>query len=113
MMYVSYHNLYKLLAVFCLVLCVAGSAYAATNAPRTGLEGGQGYSYGPGSENKQNKGIPAGNAMIDAYGNPIVPDEEDTAPRDRLRSGAYGGSREQYSRPLPDLPETDAGWRFK
>ncbi len=116
MMYAFYRNLCNILLfmlVFALCLAFACTGNAATNAPRTGLEGGQGNSFGPGSENKQNKGIPTGGAMVDAYGNPVVPEEEQVTPRERLRSGAYGGANKQNSRPLPDLPETDAGWKFK
>ncbi len=86
---------------------------AATNAPHTGLEGNQRHSYGPDAESRQQKKIMAGQGMVDAYGNPVLGEEEEQAPRSRLRSGAFGGSRRQLDeRPLPDGPETDAGWNF-
>ncbi len=110
MMYAFCRNLCKIL--FCLLLC-ATSAFAATNAPQTGLESGSKYSYGPESENKHSSGVPTGRTIVDAYGRVILPEEDVKSSRERLRSGAYGGAGEQYSRPLPDLPETDAGWKFK
>ncbi len=108
-------KIYSFYSVICfcfiVVLCVM-PAYAATNAPHTGLEGGQRHSYGPDTEGRQQQQIKAGQGMVDAYGNPIVPEEE-KAPKSRLRSGAYGGPAKQLDeRPLPDLPETNAGWNF-
>ncbi len=102
------------ISFFCCsaIISVTPTLYAAaTSAPSTGLEGGQRHSYGPESENKYEKKVNNG-AMKDAYGNPILPDMEEDAPRQRLRSGAYGNAPERPSRPLPNLPETDAGWNF-
>ncbi len=115
-MYAFYRNLYSILLVFILVLGLTLSWPILSNAAPaagTGLEGGQKHSYGPDVEGRSRPGI-VGTGMVDAYGNPVIPEEEDNTPRQRLRKGAYGGSsNNQPSRPLPDLPETDAGWKFK
>ncbi len=123
MMCVFYRNLCSILA-FCTLIVVAAlpMAFAVAipvatvvhAAPSTGLEGGQRHSYGPGVESKQEKRLMSG-GMVDAYGNPIVPEEEERAPRERLRSGAYGGERTvspELSRPLPDVPSDDTLWNF-
>ncbi len=117
MMYDFCRNLCNIVAIFlfCAWLCLgdAHRANAATNAPHTGLDGGQRHGFGPDVQTKQGSGIPAGKVIVDAYGNPVLPEEEKVTPRNRLRRGAYGGGNEEPMRPLPDLPETDAGWQFK
>ncbi len=108
MMYVFYRNLCSLL----LCCTCLGSVCLAHAAPVTGMEGGQRHSYGPGIENEKEKRIMSG-GIIDAYGNPVYPTEEESVSRERLRPGAYGGARESgLSRPLPDVPGDDAGWDF-
>ncbi len=111
MMYVFYRNLCSILVLFMLFMAFT---MPATAAPSTGLEGGQRHSYGPGVESKQEKRLMSG-GIVDAYGNPVLPEEEKRAPRERLRSGAYGGHKEtspELSRPLPDLPAGDSLWQF-
>ncbi len=116
MMYAFYRNLYKLCLTLGLSVGLLFSlpilAYTAP-AAGTSLDGGQKHSFGPDVEGRTRPGI-VGGGMVDAYGNPVVPGEEEDVQRQRLRKGAYGGSKNtQSSRPLPDLPETDAGWKFK
>ncbi len=111
------HSLQKKMKIclycFSLIFMFGGISYAATSAPHTGLEGNQRHSYGPDAESRQQKRIMAGQGMVDAYGNPVLGEDEEQAPRTRLRSGAYGGSRKPLDeRPLPDGPEVDAGWNF-
>ncbi len=113
MMYVSYGSLRNALLILSVIAFTIGVniAYAATSG--TGLEGGQKHSYGPDVEGRSRPGI-VGTGMVDAYGNPVIPEEEDNQPRQRLRRGAYGGgNKTKPSSSLPDLPETDAGWKFK
>lgn len=64
-------------------------------------------SYGPDVEQRTGKNIPQTSMPMDAYGNPVTGEIPEQAPRQRPRSGAYGGyGGEQKStpRPLPDVP---------
>ncbi len=102
---------------FCLALLCGISLFAIPSVqaqPYTSGDSGPKHSYGPDHQGQSSKTPMTGNSgRIDAYGNPVVPIEEDTTPRQRLRNGAYGGHRtEPNVRPLPDLPEQDAGWKF-
>ncbi len=92
------------------VLLTPDLAHAQPYSSDTGPKHG----YGPDHQGQSSKMPMTGSAgRIDAYGNPIVPLEEEEAPSRRLRHGAYGGQREEPQvRPLPDGPEQDAGWNF-
>ncbi len=59
------------------------------------------------AENAMRTGPQIGSGMYDAYGNPITIIEEKKKPR--LRDSLPTKVKE---RPLPDVPETDAGWQF-
>lgn len=103
--------LHILCAVCPLVLavcCISAPVFAASasTAPHTGLEGGQGRSYGPDIEKRSGNNIPQTSMPMDAYGNPITGEIEEQAPKQRPRAGAYGGYGRQAapSRPLPDVP---------
>ncbi len=66
------------------------------------------HAYGPDHQGSSSKRPMTGNSgRIDAYGNPVVPYEEEKAPnkRDMLPKSAP-------VRPLPEAPERDAGWGF-
>lgn len=108
-----------LMLALLLSLTSVASAWAATpsTAPHTGMEGGMRHSYGPEGEGSKDKRIPTGGSVVDAYGNPIMPNEEmEEAPRQRPRPGAYGvRPTPPPSRPLPDLPADSQGpgWKFK
>lgn len=100
---------FALVSLCLLPLCPARPAMAASasTAPHTGLEGGMGRSFGPDVEQRTGKNIPQTSMPMDAYGNPVTGEIPEQAPRQRPRSGAYGGyGKEQKStpRPLPDVP---------
>lgn len=80
--------------------------------PATGLEGGHRRSFGPDGEGRRDPRVMTAVPM-DAYGNPVIPKEPEEERRGRPRPGAYGPRPAQTSPPLPDAPETDAGWKFK
>lgn len=123
MMYASLANLHKgcraLALAALLTVAWAGSvlpvwAASPSTAPHTGLEGGQRHTFGPDNEGQRDPRYSGGGTMLDAYGNPVTPQEEEEAVRSRPRPGAYGAGRGPAPRrALPAGPETDAGWKFK
>lgn len=106
--------------VVCVILCaslsyfapcgVAAWAASAHTAPHTGLEGGSRNSYGPDGEGKRDKRTMM-SMPNDAYGNPIVPVEEEATPRVRPRPG--GDVTPPQAQALPPMPQRDAGWKFR
>lgn len=100
-------------------LCVADAVpalAASSSTPFTGLEGGTRHSYGPDGERRKDKRIPTGGSAVDAYGNPIMLDEEEqSVSRTRPRAGAYGvRPAPPPTRPLPDPPPSPGSskWKF-
>ncbi len=81
-------------------------AYSSTHT-------GPKHSYGPDHESKGTKGIAGSTGMVDAYGNPVQPYEEERKPSRREQLGfSDDAQKKPQGRPLPDLPEKDAGWQF-
>ncbi len=89
------------------------SLWAPAMAARpTGMEGLDNES---GVNRIDRRQFPQGAVAVDAYGNPVVPQEEKKQPRIRPGAGAYGG----YGQPKPQerpLPDPDKGddpvWTF-
>ncbi len=108
MMYASFRNSLKL-GVF--LVCVLAQFMCAVSAkaeqPYAAPDGSQRYSYGPDHQGSESKKPMTGNSgRIDAYGNPVVPYEEEKAPSKRMQL-----PEKKPTRPLPDT-KTDAGWKF-
>ena len=99
--------------VLCALWAAPGVAAEVTSAPHTGLEGDQRHAFGPDAEGRRDPRMSM-SMPNDAYGNPIFPEAPEKAPRQRLRTGAYGmGARQPDAGRLPDAPGHDAGWKFK
>ena len=99
--------------VACALWAAPAVAAEATSAPHTGLEGGHRHAFGPDTEGRRDPRMSM-SMPNDAYGNPIFPEVPEKAPRQRLRTGAYGvGARQPDAGRLPDAPGHDAGWNFK
>ncbi len=125
MTYAFYHNLGRISLVlglvigFCFLPMLADFAQAksrtsqSNSTVRNTVNNPNYRSYGP-DVGSQSQSVTGGKTIVDAYGKPVIPEDEQQNSRPRLRSGAYGGSgSEQNTSSLPDLPETDAGWKFK
>ena len=117
MMYAFWGNLPKAIVLsFVAIVCFFILSSELWAEPYANPENNPGkHSYGPDQEGKQKQLMTGNSGMIDAYGNPVVPyEEEKKSPRYRLRSGAYSGDKPKENvRPLPDGHEQDAGWDFK
>ena len=91
----------------------SSEAHAASTVPNTGLEGGTSRSFGPDGQGAKDKRLMTGGSAVDAYGNPLMLEEEQSVQRTRPSPGAYGTRPAPApSRPLPDLPEGPSSWKF-
>ncbi len=116
MMYASFRNLpnfsriMALCLIFglclCLVLLSTGRSYA--NQPYSTLDNSGRHRYGPDGKGESISGATRYSSGVDAYGNPIVP----LKPAERKVPLERTLKKTAPTRPLPDLPETDAGWKF-
>lgn len=102
-------SLVGLMAAMLLLLANCPLVWAARP---TGMEGLDNES---GVNRIDRRHFPQGQVAVDAYGNPVVPEEEKKKPCVRPSAGAYGGygAKVQQERPLPDPDrETDPMWTF-
>ncbi len=114
------HASAKALGLGCAMALMLGAAFAPFSPvtthvqaePYSSMENGPKHSFGPDHESKSTKGISGSSGMVDAYGNPVVPYEEEKKPTRRQQLGLDALKPKPSTRPLPDLPEQDAGWKF-
>ncbi len=91
----------------CIILCMGTCSLAYANQPYANPESSP-HAYGPDHQGSSSKRPMSGNSgRIDAYGNPVVPYEEEKKPSRRSIL-----PKQEVVRPLPEGPQTDAGWQF-